>query len=189
MVCSDGLTIDPTMLAKKVDQSSRDFPLQFPTGPDHKLWLKMTYSLTQAGHKLMHPWGRFIGVPHRPDAWFISKTLSSLFLKVDSGGHDVYTVTQTPRPTRYGKTYLLTSRCGPMFGRTAGTHHQLAGSDCKILLIISRLVTTIHPQTKQITGNACIMGKSIFLETSSDRWGCSGLDLQRSHVGVASDWS
>jgi hypothetical protein len=47
MVCSDGLTIDPTMLTKEVGQSSRDFPLQFPTGPDHKLWLKMTHSLTQ----------------------------------------------------------------------------------------------------------------------------------------------
>jgi hypothetical protein len=40
MVCSDGLTIDPTMLTKKAGQSSRDFPLQFPTGPDHKLWLR-----------------------------------------------------------------------------------------------------------------------------------------------------
>jgi hypothetical protein len=40
IVCSDGLTIDPTMLTKEAGQSSRDFPLQFPTGPDHKLWLR-----------------------------------------------------------------------------------------------------------------------------------------------------
>ncbi len=52
MVCSDGLTIDLIMLTKEAGQSSRDFPLQLPTGPDHKLWLKMTQSLTQTGHKL-----------------------------------------------------------------------------------------------------------------------------------------
>jgi hypothetical protein len=91
MVCSDGLTIDPTMLTKEVGQSSRDFPFQFPTRPDHKPWLKMTHSLTQAGHELRRPFGRYIGVPHRPDVWFVSKTLSSLFLNVDLGGHDVYT--------------------------------------------------------------------------------------------------
>jgi hypothetical protein len=105
MVCSDSLTIDPTMLTKEAGQSFGDFPLQFPTGPDHKLWLKMTYFLTQAGHKLMRPLGRYIGAPHRPDVWFVSKTLSSLFLKVDLGGHDVYTVNQTPCSTRYGTTY------------------------------------------------------------------------------------
>jgi hypothetical protein len=74
----------------------RDFPLQFPAGPDHKLWLEMTHSLTQAGHKLRHPLDRYIGIPHRTDVWFVSKTLSSLFLKVNSGGRDVYTVNQTP---------------------------------------------------------------------------------------------
>jgi hypothetical protein len=105
MVCSDGLTIDPTMLTKEAGQISRDFSIQFPTGPDHKLWLKMTHSLTQAGHKLMHPLARYIDVPHRPGVWFISKTLSSLFLKVDSGSYDVYTVNQIPHLTRYGTTY------------------------------------------------------------------------------------
>ncbi len=107
MVCSDGLTLDMTMLTKEAGQSSRDFPLQFPTGPDHKLCLKMTYSLTQAGHKLMHPLGRYIIVPHRPDVWFVSKTLSSLFLKVDSGSHDVHRVNQKPRLTRFGTTYTF----------------------------------------------------------------------------------
>ncbi len=105
MVYSDGLTINPIMLPKKAGQSSRDFPLQFPTGPDHKLWLKMTYSLTQAGHKLMCPLGRYIGVPHRPDVWFVHKFLSSQFLKIDFGSHDVYTLNQTPRSTRYDTTY------------------------------------------------------------------------------------
>jgi hypothetical protein len=46
MVCSDGQTINPTMLAQEAGQSSRDFPLQVSTGPDHKLWLKMIHSLT-----------------------------------------------------------------------------------------------------------------------------------------------
>jgi hypothetical protein len=89
MVCSDGLNIDPTMLTKEAGQSSRAFPLQFPTGPDHKLWLKTIHSLTQAGHRLMRPMDRYISVPHRPDVWFVSKSLSSLFLKVDPGGCDV----------------------------------------------------------------------------------------------------
>ncbi len=105
MLCSDGFTIDSIILTKEVGQSSRDFPLQFPIGPDHKLWLKMIYSLTQAGHRLMGHLGRYIGVPHRPDVWFVSKTLSFLFLKVDLGGHDVYTLNQTLRMTRYGTTY------------------------------------------------------------------------------------
>jgi hypothetical protein len=65
----------------------------------------MTHSLTQTGHKLWHPLGRYISVPHRPDVWFVSKTLSSLFVKVDTGGHDVYTVNQTPRVMSYGTTY------------------------------------------------------------------------------------
>ena len=50
LVCSDGHTIDPNMLTQEAGQSSRDFPLQVPTVPDHKLWLKMIHSLTQAGH-------------------------------------------------------------------------------------------------------------------------------------------
>ncbi len=76
-----------------------------------------------------------------------------------------------------------------MFGSTAGNHRQLAGSYSEILLIVSRLVTTIRAQSKQIASNACIMGKSIPLETSLDRWECRGLDLQWSHASVASDWS
>ncbi len=85
--------------------------------------------------------------------------------------------------------YLLTSQHGPMFGSTVDNHHQLAGSHCKISLIAYCLVTTICSQIKQIAGNTCIMGKSIHLETSLDRRGRRGLDLQWSHVGVASDWS
>jgi hypothetical protein len=119
MVCSDGHNIDPNMLTQEAKQSSRDFPLQLLTGPDHKLWLKMIHSLTQAGHRL-HPLGRYTGAPHRPDVWFLCETLGSLFLKVDSGGHDLYTLNQTLHLTRYGTTYTysyhntgpcLESRC------------------------------------------------------------------------------
>jgi hypothetical protein len=105
MVCSNGHTIDLTMLTLEAGQSSRDFPLQVPTGPDHKLWLKMIHSLTQAGHRLLRPLGRYIGTPHWPDVWFLCETSGSLFLKVDLGGHDVYTLNQTPCSTRYGTTY------------------------------------------------------------------------------------
>jgi hypothetical protein len=105
MVCSNGHTIDPTMLTQEVGQSSRDFPLQVSTGPDHRLWRKMIHSLTQAGYRLLRPLGRYIGAPHRPDVWFLCETLGSLCLKVDLGGHDVYTLNQTPRSTRYGTTY------------------------------------------------------------------------------------
>jgi hypothetical protein len=93
------------MLTQEVGQSSRSFPLQVLTGPDHKLWLKMIHSLTQAGHRLLCPLGRYIGAPHRPDVWFLCETFGSLFLKVDLGSHDVYTLNQTPRSTRYGTTY------------------------------------------------------------------------------------
>jgi hypothetical protein len=105
MVCSNGHTNDPTMITQEARQSSRDFSLQVLTGPDHTLWLKMIHSLTQAGHRLLRPLGRYIGAPHRPDVWFLSKTLSSLLFKVDSGGHDVYTLNQTPHLMRYGTTY------------------------------------------------------------------------------------
>jgi hypothetical protein len=93
------------MLTQEAGQSSRDFPLQVPTGPKHKLWLKMIHSLTQAGHRLLRPLGRYIGAPYRPDVWFLCETLGSLCLKVDLGGHDVYTLNQTPCSTRYGTTY------------------------------------------------------------------------------------
>jgi hypothetical protein len=105
MVCSDGHIIDPTMLNQEAGQSSRDFPLQVPTGSDHKLWLKMIHSLTQAGHRLLRPLGRYIGAPHRLDVQLLCETSGSLYLKVDLGGHDVYTLNQTPRSTRYGTTY------------------------------------------------------------------------------------
>jgi hypothetical protein len=72
MVCSNGHTIDPTMITQEAGQSSRDFPLQVPTGLDHKLWLKMIHSLIYAGHRLLCPLGRYIGFPHRPDVWFLS---------------------------------------------------------------------------------------------------------------------
>jgi hypothetical protein len=119
MVCSDCLTIDPIMLTKEAGQSSREFPLQFPTGPDHKLWLKLTHSLTQTGHKLWNPSGRYISIPNKPDVWFVSKTLSSLFLKVDTGGHDVYTVNQTLHVMRYGTTYTYSDQdAGPCSERS-----------------------------------------------------------------------
>jgi hypothetical protein len=92
MVCSNGHTIDPTMLTQEAGQSSRDFPLQVPTGPDHKLWPKMIHPLTQAGHRLLRPLGRYTSAPHRTDVWFLCETLGSLCLKVDLGGHDVYTL-------------------------------------------------------------------------------------------------
>jgi hypothetical protein len=86
------------MITQEAGQSSRDFPLHVPTGPDHKLWLKMIHSLTQAGHRLLCPSGRYA-------VWFLGKTLGSLFFKVDSGNHDVYTLNQTPHLMRYGTTY------------------------------------------------------------------------------------
>jgi hypothetical protein len=96
MVCSDGHTINPTMLTLEAGQSSRAFPLQVPTGPDHKLWLKTIHSLTQEGHRLLRPLGRYIGAHHRPHVWFLCETSGSLCLKVDLGNHDVYTLNQTP---------------------------------------------------------------------------------------------
>ncbi len=63
MVCSDGHTVDPTMPTQEAGQSSRNFPLQVPTGPDHKLWHKMIHSLTQAGHRLLRPLGRHLVLP------------------------------------------------------------------------------------------------------------------------------
>jgi hypothetical protein len=110
MVCSDGQTINPTMLTQEARQSSRDFPLQVPTG----LWLKMIHSLTQVGHRLLHPLGRYIGAPCRPDFWFLCETTGSLCLKVDLGGHIVCTLNQTPRSTRYGTTYTYSHhKTGP----------------------------------------------------------------------------
>ncbi len=88
VVCSNGQTINPAMLTQEAGQRSRDFHLQVPTGPDHKLWFKMIHSLTQVGHRLLRPLGRYIGAPHRPDVWFLCETLGSLFLKVDLGGYD-----------------------------------------------------------------------------------------------------
>jgi hypothetical protein len=89
---------------KRCDRALETFP-EVPTGPDHRLWLKMIHSLTQVGHRLLHSLGRYIGAPHRPIVWFLSETLGSLFLKLDLGGHDVYTLNQTPCSTRYGTTY------------------------------------------------------------------------------------
>jgi hypothetical protein len=44
----------------------------------------------------------------------MSKTLSTLFLKGDTGDHDVYTVNQTPRATRYGTTHTYSHhKVGP----------------------------------------------------------------------------
>jgi hypothetical protein len=56
-------------------------------------------------------------------------------------------------------------------------HHQLVRSHSEISLIVSPLVTIICPKSKQIASNACIMRKSILLETSSDRWGRRRVDL------------
>jgi hypothetical protein len=120
MVCRDGHTVNPTMLTQEARQSSRDFPLQDPTKLDHKFWLKMIHSLTQAGHRVLRPLGRYIGALHRPDVWFLCETLGSLCLKVDLGGHDMYTLNQTPHSTKYGTIYdyshhdtaqCLESRC------------------------------------------------------------------------------
>jgi hypothetical protein len=105
MLCSNGHTIYPIMLTQEVGQSSRDFPLQVLTGLNHKLWLKMIHPLTQVGHRLLGPLGRYIGAPHRPDVWILCEKYCSFFLKVDLDGHDVYTQNQTPQSTRNGTTY------------------------------------------------------------------------------------
>jgi hypothetical protein len=133
MVCSNGHTIDPTMIAQEVGQSSRDFPLHVLTGPDHKLWLKMIHSLTLAGHRLLCPLGRYIGVSHRPDVWFLCKTLHSLFFKVDSGGHDVYTLNQTPCSMRYGTTYTYSHHnSGPCLEAGRATITNWSGHTVKL---------------------------------------------------------
>ncbi len=129
-VCSDGHTIDLTMLTQEVGQSSRDFPLQVLTEPDHKLWLKMIHSLTQAGHRLLRPLGRYIGAPHRPDVWFLCETPGSLFLKVDLGGNDVYTLNQSPHSTRYGTTYTY-------------SHHDTGCSESQCATITNWLDCTV----------------------------------------------
>jgi hypothetical protein len=101
------LLIQPCSL-KRRDRALETFLFRFqqdvPTGPDHKLWLKMIHSLTQAGHRLLRPLGRYIGAPHRPDVWFLCETLG-LCLKVDMGGHNVCTHNQTLHSTSYGTTY------------------------------------------------------------------------------------
>jgi len=97
MVCSNGLTIDPSIRTQQPGQSSRGFPSQHPTRSDHTLWTKVITSLTQAGQKLRQPLGSYISVSHQPDVWFVSNTLSSLFLKVETGGHNVYSFNPTLR--------------------------------------------------------------------------------------------
>ncbi len=150
----------------------------------------MTHSLTQAGHRLMRPLGKLISVPHRPDVWFVSKSLSSLFLTVDSGGHDMYTLNHTPRLMRYGKTYTYSHHnAGPCSEAWWAAITIWLGHTVKFHSSSPSWLAPICLQTKQIAGNSCIMGKSIPLETSLDRWGCRGLDLQWYYAGVASDWS
>jgi hypothetical protein len=143
MVCSHGHTINPTMITQEAGQSSIDFPLQVPTGPDHTLRLKMIHSLTQAGHRLMRPLGRYIGASHRPDVWFLSKTLSSLFFKVDSGGHDVYTLNQTPHLTRYGITY------------TYSHHNSGPCSEAQCVIVTNWLGHTIKLHSLSLSWSGC----------------------------------
>jgi hypothetical protein len=167
MVCSNGLTINPTMITQEAGQSSRDFPLQVPTGPDHKLWLKMIYSLTQAGHRLMCPLGRYIGAPHRPDLWFLSKTLSSLSFKLDSDGHDVYTLNQTPHLMRYGTTYTYSyHNAGPCLEAQCATITNWLGCTIKLHSLFPSWSPPHNHRPKLIAGDPSIMGKSIPLETS-----------------------
>jgi hypothetical protein len=133
MVCSNGHTINPTMLTQEAGQSSRDFLLQVLTGPDHKLWLKMIHSLTQVGHSILHPLGRYNGAPHRPDVWFLCEMLGSLCLKVDLGGHDVYALNQTLRSTRYGTTYTYSHHdTGPCLESQCATITNWLGSTIKL---------------------------------------------------------
>jgi hypothetical protein len=133
MVCIDGQIIYLTMLTQEAGQRSRDFPLQVPTVPDHKLWLKMIHSLTQVGHRLLHPLGRYIGAPHRPDVWFLCETLGSLCLKIDLGGHDVYTLNQTPCSTRYGTTYTYSHhKTGPCLESRCATITNWLGHTVKL---------------------------------------------------------
>ena len=105
MVCSDGLTIDPDMQTQEPGQSTCEFPSQHSTKSDHALWTKVITSMTQPGQKLCQPLGSYISVPHLPDVWFESNTLSSLYLKVETRGHNVFTINPTLRATRYGATY------------------------------------------------------------------------------------
>ncbi len=164
------LSIQPCSL-KRWDRALETFPFRFQQDQiTSYCLLKMIHSLTQADHRLLHPLGRYIGAPHRPDVWFLCETLGSHFLKVDLGGHDVYTLNQTARSTRYGTTYLLTSQHSPIFGVTTHDHHQLAGLHRKTSLIVSCLVPTTRLRSKSITGNPSIMGKSIPLEISQDQW-------------------
>jgi hypothetical protein len=88
---------------KRWDRALETFPSR--SRQDQITSLQMIHSLTQAGNRFLRPLDSYIGAPHRPDVWFLCEALGSLFLKVDLGGHDVYTLNQTPHSTRYGKTY------------------------------------------------------------------------------------
>ncbi len=81
----------------------------------------------------MRPLGRYIGAPHRPDVWFVSETLSSLFFKVDLGGHDVYTLNQIPCSTRYGTIYAYSHHdAGPCSEARRATITNWLGHNVKL---------------------------------------------------------
>jgi hypothetical protein len=129
----------------------------------------MIHSLTQAGHRLLHPLGIYIGAPHRPDVWFLCEMLGSLCLKVDLDNHDVYTLNQTLYSTRYVTTYIYSHHnTGPCSESRHATITNWLGRIVKTSLIIPCLVTTTCLQSKLIAGNTSNMEKSNSLETSQD---------------------
>jgi hypothetical protein len=103
----DRIRVDLVMFLREEGESYRGFHTQWPTAPNHGLWLHAIEALTVCGHKLHHPLGIYIKDPHQPDIWFICKNSSEIYRQLSAQEYEVYQRKMMGRQTRYRTRYLL----------------------------------------------------------------------------------
>lgn len=81
--------------------------MERPTRSDKVLWRQSLNILASPQLKLIHPLGRYIGVPHGPDDWFTNDDRDALYYRRDDGTHDVFERGDDGMPTRFGSYYFL----------------------------------------------------------------------------------
>ena len=89
-LCTDGKTINPTMLISCKGHSSRKFSIERPTPSDIALWCTVLKSLTSVTYTLPSLLESFLQMPSTTTSWQISADHTRLYRLLPNGSADVY---------------------------------------------------------------------------------------------------
>ena len=122
ILCTDGKTVNPSMLSPCAGVSSREFAIEKPTRGNIRKWKEALRNITSAQLTLESPLGKYLVLPHNDTGWYASADEKSLFHLRADGDYDVFQLPSNRQTTRRAK-YL---RDQSLRGQGSPARHKLA---------------------------------------------------------------